>query len=96
MNAATRVVCANALGVALGESTKARWAIRHTKSAPERQQEAARVLPGNRGRLQAVRLPRERSRDHALYGPADDEGRGDPRCAARWPPSTERPCCRWR
>ncbi len=41
-NVATRVVCANTLGVALGEKTKARWAIRHTKSAPERLQEAAR------------------------------------------------------
>lgn len=40
-NAATRVVCANTLGTALGERTKARWQIRHTRSAPERLRDAA-------------------------------------------------------
>jgi phage/plasmid-like protein (TIGR03299 family) len=41
-NVGTRVVCANTLGSALGEKTKARWQIRHTRSAPERLREAAR------------------------------------------------------
>lgn len=41
-NVGTRVVCANTLGSALGEKTKARWSIRHTRSAPERLREAAR------------------------------------------------------
>lgn len=42
LNAATRVVCANTLGTALGEKTRARWVIRHTRSAPERLRDAAR------------------------------------------------------
>lgn len=42
MNCATRVVCANTLGTALGEKTQARWSIRHTKSAKLRLEEAAR------------------------------------------------------
>lgn len=41
-NVGTRVVCSNTLGSALGERTKARWQIRHTRSAPERLREAAR------------------------------------------------------
>lgn len=41
MNCATRVVCANTLGVALSEQTNARWSIRHTRSATERLAEAA-------------------------------------------------------
>lgn len=41
-NVATRVVCANTLGSALREKTKARWTIRHTRSAPDRLREAAR------------------------------------------------------
>ena len=41
-NVGTRVVCSNTLGSALGEATKARWQIRHTRSAPERLREAAR------------------------------------------------------
>jgi phage/plasmid-like protein (TIGR03299 family) len=40
-NVATRVVCANTLGSALGEKTRARWQIRHTRSAPERLRDAA-------------------------------------------------------
>lgn len=42
MNVATRVVCANTLGTALGEKTQARWSIKHTKSAKLRLEEAAR------------------------------------------------------
>jgi phage/plasmid-like protein (TIGR03299 family) len=41
MNCGVRVVCSNTLGTALGEKTKARWTIRHTRSAPERLREAA-------------------------------------------------------
>lgn len=41
-NVATRVVCANTLGSAIGEKSKARWQIRHTRSAPERLRAAAR------------------------------------------------------
>jgi len=44
LNAATRVACANTLGTALGEKTKARWNIRYTRSAPERLQGAARCF----------------------------------------------------
>lgn len=41
-NTAVRVVCRNTLGSALGEKDRARWTIRHTRSAPERLREAAR------------------------------------------------------
>ena len=44
MNAATRVVCANTLGVALGEKDGARWAIRHTSNAADRVREAGRAF----------------------------------------------------
>lgn len=36
LNAATRVVCANTLGVALGERDGARWSVRHTTNAADR------------------------------------------------------------
>jgi phage/plasmid-like protein (TIGR03299 family) len=54
-NVATRVVCANTLGSALGEATKARWTIRHTRSAPDRLRAAARGF-------------RELARGYELFG----------------------------
>jgi phage/plasmid-like protein (TIGR03299 family) len=43
-NVATRVVCANTLGVALGERDGAEWRIHHTASAHDRLEEAARAF----------------------------------------------------
>lgn len=42
LNCATRVVCSNTLGTALSERAQARWCIRHTRSAKQRLDEAAR------------------------------------------------------
>lgn len=44
MNAATRVVCENTLGVALSERDGARWTIRHTANALERLEDAAKAF----------------------------------------------------
>jgi phage/plasmid-like protein (TIGR03299 family) len=43
-NVATRVVCANTLGVALGERVGASWRIQHTASAKERLEEAGKAF----------------------------------------------------
>lgn len=43
-NVATRVVCANTLGVALGEHGGASWRIAHTANAHQRLEEAARAF----------------------------------------------------
>ena len=43
-NVATRVVCANTLGVALGERGGASWRIQHTASAKERLEEAGKAF----------------------------------------------------
>jgi hypothetical protein len=43
-NVATRVVCANTLGVALGEREGATWKIQHTANARERLEEAGKAF----------------------------------------------------
>lgn len=43
-NCATRVVCRNTLGVALGETGGASWTIRHTATALQRMENAAQAL----------------------------------------------------
>jgi phage/plasmid-like protein (TIGR03299 family) len=43
-NVATRVVCANTLGVALGERGGATWRVQHTASAKERLEEAGKAF----------------------------------------------------
>ena len=70
-NVATRVVCANTLGVALGERGGASWRIQHTASAKERLEEAGKAFARIAQVLRDLRRARERDGHDPVHRQAD-------------------------
>lgn len=93
-NVATRVVCRNTLGIALGERGGARWSIRHTTNAMQYLEEAGRAFRAQCARMEkfgqlANALARTRLKDQdfenalAVAVPIPDDGENHPRLLAK-------------